>query len=493
MEFASCLSATGDPVPGAGSNTVAGTCPASSGMCPSTATACSAESAGFVAEEIFGNHTFTIPIYSPAYQFGYLNNWQRIVNAQGTGLPNYFTWLNVYSPNPAVTGTVRQGFSQATFSLNPYGAETAQDFYILHNIYDSIYAPNPLGPSQLIDWMTRSHSALTNSQLGYIPPAGTTTTLRNSLRSDNFWQDGQRVTSFDVAFSYLSLLARGSFQTSQLVGSLVGVTVVDSNHFDLNLNTLGLSTLQLFASVTIIPGHLWYTPAAGCPANWSSVLTSQLPAIFPVTSSTCLNTSSTKASPTFDPISNGILVGSGSWVCENTGTNAAVNFGTVGTGCSSTNIQSPLPGGTFTLTRNGCTITLVGTSCLAPNSSVTSSYFRSSGTLALWIWTGVQGSISQDFSTVSNVAYCFMKPLGTAGCTHWQLGIGAPGGQSIVSLIQVSEVVRFFLVGWTPPYPWTILAGIGSFPPVLYEGTSVLNPASVVGCSQLYPVGGYDC
>jgi len=137
-----------------------------------------------------------------------------------------------------------------------------------------------------------------------------------------------------------------------------------------------------------------------------------------------------------------------------------------------------------------------------PASSPTGSYFRSSGLLALWIWTGNTGSLSNDFVNFSQVAFCYNKPLGTTGCTHWQQGIGASGGSSVIGIHQLSEVAVFFLVSWTHPYLWTDLTNIGFGPgvsldgipaPVLYEGSAVLNPASVAGCSLPYPAGGYDC
>jgi hypothetical protein len=66
----------------------------------------------------------------------------------------------------------------------------------------------------------------------------------------------------------------------------------------------------------------------------------------------------------------------------------------------------------------------------------------------------------------------------------------------------MSEVAALFLVSWTHPYAWSDLTNIGIGPgvsldgvpaPVLYEGSAVLNPASVAGCNLLYPAGGYDC
>ncbi len=517
MEFAACPSAPGDPVAGSSTNAIAGTCLGASGTCPSTPAACSAFSAGFEAENLFGQGAYTLPVYAPSDRFGYLSNWNRVINSvgfgnplinQGVGIPNYFTWLNAYSTNPTLSGTIRQGFKQTTSHLSPYTASSQWDFFILYNIMDSLYALNPLGNNQLIDWMTTSHSVISNSSLGYTPPSGTAVTIRNHLRNDIFWQDGQKVTASDVAFSYISLILHGAFEASQVTGILTGVTVLSSTEFDLNLKGIGPFIQLTIGSLTIMPGHLWYGPASGCPSSWNNLLAATTPAVYPEVSGSCLNTSTTDSSSTFDPVASGILVGSGPWVCENTGANTAVPVGTIGTGCTNDNTSSPTV--SFTLTRFGCTLSITGTTCVAPNTtaSLSSSYFRSSANLARWFWSGNTGSVSHDLINISTLANCFNKPLGTAGCTHWQQGIGAPSGSAVVGLSQISSVSRFYLLNWTSPFPWASLTGIavgaansfdGIPAPQLQEndpllpGGMFLNPASVVSCSQLYPAGGYDC
>src|SRR2546427_1305970 len=219
-------------------------------------------------------------------------------------------------------------------------------------------------------------------------------------------------------------------------------------------------------------------------------------------SGTCMIADPVKVSPTYDPVHSGTLIGSGPWVCENTGANIAVPIGTVGTGCSSDNTSSPsATGGTYSLTRYGCTLTLTTTSCVTPASTASRTYFRSSGNLALWFWSGNLGSASHDISNISTAAFCFNKPLNTAGCTHWQQGIGAPGGRAVVGLVQISVAARFYNVGWTNPFSWTSLTGIavgtansfdGLPAPTLHEGANTLNPASAVGCAAIYPNGGHD-
>jgi len=178
----------------------------------------------------------------------------------------------------------------------------------------------------------------------------------------------------------------------------------------------------------------------------------------------------------YDPIVNHTLVGSGPWQCGVVTHNGSGN-------CSSTDSENPPVGGSYTLTRFG--------NGLAPASSVSSIYFRSSGNLALWVWSQDNGDITHDFLNYSVAASCFGQPVASTGpCVHFQQGIGANGGPVPVGLSQVSIVNRFVGVNWVAPFNWVSSPplGIAALPPVLYEGATTLNPASVVGCPN-----GYDC
>jgi hypothetical protein len=466
MEFAPCVSAVGDPLPGSTSNGPGGNCPGTSKL--------SAVSAGIQAENLFGQAAYTIPIFTTSQQYAYLSNWSRVVNNDGLGVPNYFTWLNAYSPNPAQPGTVRQGFKQSTRSLDPYIASTAWDFYILGNIYDTLTAVNPLSNNQVLDWMTTNIVKLSNSGLGYSPPPGTVSSFRFTLRNDLYWQDGRQVTPWDVKFSYLTLQATGAYQGSVLA-PVAGVTIVSQSQFDINVNAVGPFTVLSLTSVSIFPGRYWST----CPGSlWDGyVSTGNVP-------SSCIQADPNKIVATYDPLVNGILIGSGPWVCKSA-------TGVVGAACSSTGFMNPGPGGSYTLQRFGKGI--------APGTSTTGAYFRSAGNLALWIWSE-QNNISPEI-IFSIVAACYGQPVVPLGgvptpssCAHFQQGIGASGGPTVVGLNQVSIELRFYGLEWVGPYNWvnTPPIGIASLSPVLYEGIT-LNPASVAGCSSAYPSGGYDC
>jgi len=376
MEFALCAGVAGDPTPGSSSNAVAGTCSGAVGTCPSTPTACSAVSAGFNTELLNLQGAYVVPLYSQQDTFAYLQNWNHAINSAGAGLPNFWTWLNAWSNNPAQAGAIRQGFKQTTSHISPYTSSTIWDFFVLGNVMDSIFAQNPLNNNQLLDYMTKSHSFVANGSLGYTPPAGTTVTLRAVLRNDIFFHNGQKVTASDVAFSYMSTLLNGAFQAATITGLMTGVTVLSSTNFDINLKAKGPFTELTVGGITIFPGSLWYNPTSGCPASWSAILSTPTPVIYPSVASSCLNTTSKLSGNTEDTIADGILVGSGPWACQNTGANAGVPVGTVGTGCSNTNTSSPTV--SFTLTRFGCTLGTGGTTCVAPNTtaSLQSQYFR---------------------------------------------------------------------------------------------------------------------
>jgi ABC-type transport system substrate-binding protein len=497
MEFANCLTVTGDPVVGSTSNNSTGTC-SLGGL--------SGVGAGLQAENVYGRGAYSIPVFDrTGDQFAYLSNWQNVINGDGVGIPNFFTWLDAYSPNPAVAGTVRQGFSQTTRSVSPYIAETSHDFYIVRNIYDSLMVQNPLSNGQLIDWSALSVQLLTGLRaLTYPPPPGTTQTFRFTLRSDMFFQDGRKVTSFDVAFSYLSLMATGAFQSTGLA-PITGITILGPSQFDINLSSVGPFTLNYLTSPTIIPGRYWtnagastwdaeigtctsmgatcylaqYTINSANPTTTTCTLGAPFSCTFPAST---MNVNLAQTGATYDPVASHTLVGSGPFMC---GTVTSSGSGT----CSSSNTENPPVGGGYTLTRFG--------KGSAPASSISSIYFRSAGNMALWTWSEDTGDTTHDFLNYAILASCFGTQ--SSNCIHWMMGIGGCGGTvtspCTIGLQQVSIVNRFVGMNWVAPSNWQTSppAGIIPFAPVINEGSYTLNHASTAGCSVPFPTGGYDC
>jgi Bacterial extracellular solute-binding proteins, family 5 Middle len=497
METAPCLSAPGDPTAGATSNL-----PGSpgNGLCSGTFQL-SSHSAGLQAEAYFGANAFTLPIFQRGVQFGFLNNgWFRDINNNDVGLPNHFTWLDTYNPSPPVVGTIRQGFSQTTGSVNPFNARTDQDLYIVDSVYDSLYQSNPLYPGDLINWMTISTFQKDNASLGYPsgvqPPPHTLTTYRFTLRDDLYFQDGRPVTSYDVAFSYLSLVGTGAFGGTGGT-PITGITILSPRQFDLSVNSLGIFVLIDLTGLSIMPARYWTnagdsawdsaimtcTSNPGCPVSQYSLSGSSVNCALNCSpfSANLMTVNPAYTTPTFDPIASHIFVGSGPFQC------GIVTISGSGT-CTSTGTQNPPVGGSYTLTRFGKGV--------APASSISRAYFRSSGNTALWIWSE-QNDLNP--STIFGlVAACYLRPVDLTGpCAHFQQGIGGFNGlggtPAPVNAGQVAIENRFYALNWVAPFEWTKAPplGIASLTGlVVYEGGVTLAPASLVGCSSN---AGYDC
>ncbi len=491
IESAPCIFVSGDPVIGSTSNNSTSTC---SGQL-------SAIGAGVRAEDQFGKNAYTIPVFAQNEQFGYLNNgWIRVNTDVLAGLPNYFAWLNAWNPSPVQPGTIRQGFKRSTSSVSPFVDSSLQDEWIVSSVYDPLMVRAPM-PGQLIDWMILSvQQNLPPASLTYPPPPGTTQTFRFTLRSDLFFQDGRKVTSFDVAFSYLSLKSTGAFAGGG-AAPVTGITILSPSQFDINLSTVGPFTALTLTSLPILPGAYWTNSGmlawnsgiSACTATGATCYPSQYTltgsgtstiacalncASFPAS---LMNVNLSQTAAGYDPIANHTFVGSGPWQC---GTVTASGSGI----CTSTGSQNPPVGGSYTLTRFG--------KGLAPASSVSNTYFRSNGNLALWIWSQNTGDITHDFLNFSIVASCFGAAVTSTGpCAHFQQGIGANGGPIPVELSQVSIVNRFVGTNWVAPFNWATSPPVGVIPlqPVLYENTLILNPSGAAGCTNPYPTGGYDC
>ncbi|OLD35695.1 MAG: hypothetical protein AUI50_00875 [Crenarchaeota archaeon 13_1_40CM_2_52_14] len=489
MEFAPCLSAPGDPTPGSPNPTFSN--------CPSTSQL-TATSASYQAQDLFGQNAFTIPVWTQTNQFAYLSNWQRVVVQNGDGfIPpgNTVAEFNAYNPNPAVgvAGTIRQGYSQSAVSVNPFIATTNHDLGLVDNIWDSPYRANPSQPGTSLEWMTVSTSQLPPSGLAYVPPTGTVATFRFSLRQDIFWQTGQKVTAWDLAFSYVALKATGASLGSGLA-PITGMKVISPSQVDVNVNQVGLFTKLYVGSTIVFPGRIWSSCGASTwdaganNQNFAAANAALTPCIGPNVSSsgvvlpTASAVDTAKIQPSYDPLAAGTLVGSGPWVCVGP---------PVGTACAtSPGIQAPA-GGSYFLQRYG-----LGT---IPGATL-NTYFRSSGNLALWAWSGDTGNFPNDFLEFSIASSCFGRMPVPTGCARWSMGIGNPTGSSgspaPIGLTQMSIIQRFVGVNWVAPYDWRMSPpqNIAIFPPVLYEGSISLNPSTVTGCTIPFNSGGgYDC
>ena len=242
-----------------------------------------------------------------ATKYAYPSGWINVVDSTIIATPgpsNFFSALNMWNPTPAVTGTIRWGFSASVTSMNPYTFPISpiQNFYVVREIYDSLYVPNPYSVGQVLDWMTLSSLRTGN-------------TVHNILRGDIYWQDGSRVTAGDVAFSYNTLSASPIYAALGL-SSITLVTFVSQSQVDIKDPGVAATSARLrLGSLPILPGRYWSSCGVLGSNTWDAAVSNN----FGGTYASCLiSTAPGVQDPNFDPIASGILIGSGPFVCQST-------------------------------------------------------------------------------------------------------------------------------------------------------------------------------
>ena len=291
-------------------------------------------------------NVMTIPVYAGAGQkFVGLDSWQGIVNnigdgfqAGGSSLLNMRCRLQTSGPNAGLPvaatdpslqagagdcSTIRRGFSQEVHKLSLFQATTVWDFEVILQLYDAMLGGNPLTAgvgSQVIDWMTTSHSESYDA-------VNDRTTQTWILRNDLKFHDGVQITAADVAYTILAYRDVPSANLQPSVQSVISAVALDSRTIQVVLSRRSPFYEGNIGGLPILPKHVW-APICGDP---------------PSSSSNC-------ADPAFDPMQAGVMVGSAQWMCRN------IVTGAIGGTCSQTaggapGTQDVALGGRIVLTR----------------------------------------------------------------------------------------------------------------------------------------------
>jgi hypothetical protein len=295
----------------------------------------------------------SIPVFSRYEQFVALNSWNwqgsstpsrsSLVNGLGTGFlagstGGFWSLLNMrcnsgYAPQNiaykcggGAPGLIRRSESQDTHNLSPFQSTTVWEFDVINSVYDSMLQINPLTGGtglQLVDWMTTFHTSTFNpvetSCLKASCVNGTTTQIWH-LRNDLKFHDGSRLTADDVVFSILALRDVPSANFQPNVVNVASAVALDSATVQVKLVLQSPFYEVNIGSIPILPKRIW-GPLCGNPIG--------------APGNKC-------ADPTFDPMSAGIFIGSGPWVCKN------ISTGAVGGSCSQ-NADGSLGGQAVTL------------------------------------------------------------------------------------------------------------------------------------------------
>jgi hypothetical protein len=287
------------------------------------------------ASEYATQTVYDVPVYNLILRFVALNclNFAggfeaSLVNGFGTGwlagtTGSYFTYLNAHKNvgnppvNPAYAcgggndSTLRVGQSQDSDNFSPYQATSIWDFNVINEIYDSMLAPNPDtgGASlQLINWMVTTHTSTFNpAEISCSPGAGVpscvsgTTTQVWKLRPDLLFHDGTPVTSDDVCFSILTYRDVPAALLQPAVINVASCRTLNASTIQVKLTLFGTYYDNLIGGVPILPHHVW---EAAC--NWP--VGTPEPSMAMLAASQCAN-------PAFDPMTSGLMIGSGPYEC----------------------------------------------------------------------------------------------------------------------------------------------------------------------------------
>jgi ABC-type transport system substrate-binding protein len=132
--------------------------------------------------------------------------WYGVVNMQGYGIDNYWSFLNMYARGfTRGTGdmTIRYGFSTPEIgSFNPIYAKREHEWKILDLIYEPLLRRNPYNPAELMPWLAENYSIGT-----WVNPVTgeTCSKVKFTIRPDATWSDGTPITTADVRFTLVEL------------------------------------------------------------------------------------------------------------------------------------------------------------------------------------------------------------------------------------------------------------------------------------------------
>jgi ABC-type transport system substrate-binding protein len=396
----------------------------------------------------------TIPIYSKIDQFVGLNGWNfqpstmsSLVSVLGHGLqagfwsllnmrqnPGFVPSNSIYTPGGGSPNLIRRGFSQGTDSLSPFQALTVWDFEVISQVFDSMLELNPLtggSNQQLIDWMTTSHgSTYSATEISCVGPPSQpktvcvtgTTTETWRLRSDLFFHDGSRVTAQDVAYTILAYRDVPSSLLQSNVATVSSAVALDSTTLQVKLQNQSPFYEINIGSLPVLPKHLWASFCGDPPSP----------------SSQCAN-------PSFDPMAQGIFVGSGPWTCKN------LTTGTPGGPCTSTKTQAMGLGDTLLLTAY-------------PNYMRGPAGVQGTSLQAL-TWADKNGYGVVNILDIASTAlhFCVSAPCapGTAGADpYWANPLYTCPGDTWVDICAIGTAAGYFGHGLTNPFPPSQLTGI---------------------------------
>ncbi len=232
----------------------------------------------YLAQEIFATKAFKHPIFdwsgNKTYRYEYCGDeepysgklWTGVVNVQGYGIDNYFTFLNMHPAgyaydhgDPENPMTIRYGFSIPELpSLNPAYSSLDHEWKVLNKIYQTLLVRNASDLGEFLPWMCKSFEVGTYQH----PLYGECSKVTFTMRTDISWSDGYALTVADVYYTFVELKqdlnARGLPKPWwSNVQNILDFKILDPCTFEVLLNVKSYWAVGMIGETIILPKHIW--------------------------------------------------------------------------------------------------------------------------------------------------------------------------------------------------------------------------------------------
>lgn len=199
----------------------------------------------YKAQEIIAQELPYLYVAHPKLPFAYRNdvwNPDSIVDAQGIGIKNFWTWTQAEPVGDQKDFIVNTG--DDIKAVNPLYISGDADSRVTEIIWDRLMR---IGPDGLVEpWAAES--------VEWEDDTNVLVTIREGMT----WHDGEPVTAEDVAFSFQAPMTDEAPMYKPFVGKIANIEIIDDLNvrFTLSEPWVAFETASL-AKLNLIPKHVW--------------------------------------------------------------------------------------------------------------------------------------------------------------------------------------------------------------------------------------------
>ncbi len=215
-----------------------------------------AKTAAKEAQRVLAEQVGVVPLFVRAGYKAYNNLWVDVVNEDGNGVDNWWTFLTTHRENEPTGGTLTYGIVGDSDGLNPLLTFSSAERLLTDLIYDSLLKVRDLGSP-----VSRIASGWT-TETWLNPDTGSTATkVIFSLNNDIRFHDGVQLIAEDVKFSLEYIKTHRVGPNYAKVANVHHVDAPNAYTVVVYENTTNTWALQWIGSIPVIPKHRWQSIA----------------------------------------------------------------------------------------------------------------------------------------------------------------------------------------------------------------------------------------